>query len=639
MNLLVSLARAAEQLTVPIGQIPGAADSDRWFNTLVAHWTDYGTPEYLGFLADARPEVAQVGFYGVTFYSLAHTPFGKGYPAHFPVQGTKACGEWFTRLNREIHGRGARVVGHFNMTFIFGDPEKKAGFFEWYDKGWNEAELGPKPCADPVDMLQKNGAGIPITTHSYKIGGWPEYHGCLNNPHWRACLKAMLKSAVDRGVDGLIANYFYRRDCLCEFCVASFREHLATNYSVTERRERFGIADLKTHRFTEIPSWHDPKTTNPYRMAALRWSQLSLKEAFDEVLLRHGRSLEPGLLVAQWNHLGAFNQISGDERCALPAEWWGRGEDYLWYSTGNAASQTDLAKGDLGDGTLQLRFIRGAFGPKPFLLGKYEQTRMRATIAEGFANGGAGMGFYARFKEPAARESIVAYFRFAREHREFYRDAQPAAELLLLYPRSAVHSGDVGPVERFRLLGRRLVSDGFAFDVLPDDVLSAEALHGRAALAYCDETALNPAARHLLTGFSGGRIAFLAGDLPEAASDWRQKELARVTRREGSPRVVVSAWERSAGKRRFVHLVNYDRKEPPAGVPRARRAPESESPLPVENIKVELPLQTGQRVKTVGLHSPDAGVARGQLPFEQSGDCHFTVPSMLVYSVVEVQLE
>ena len=35
---------------------------------------------------------------------------------------------------------------------------------------------------------------------------------------------------------------------------------------------------------------------------------------------------------------GDFNQISGDERCLLPSELWGRDEDYLWYSTGDAAN-------------------------------------------------------------------------------------------------------------------------------------------------------------------------------------------------------------------------------------------------------------------------------------------------------------
>ena len=114
----------------------------------------------------------------------------------------------------------------------------------------------------------------------------------------------------------------------------------------------------------------------------LRFSQIANKEAFDEVFVRFGKSLKPDLIVAQWNHLGDFNQISGDERCLLPGELWGRDEDYLWYSTGDAANFTDLPAGALGEATLQARYIRGAFDDKPFTLGKYESIRIRVSIAE-----------------------------------------------------------------------------------------------------------------------------------------------------------------------------------------------------------------------------------------------------------------
>ena len=158
------------------GSSPAPAAEPFWFNTLIANWTDYGTPEYLDFVGEAKPQVAQVGFYGVTFYSVAHTPFGKGYPAHFPVQGTKECGEFFRNLNQEVHARGTKVVGHFNTTFILGDPEKRAGFFDWYHNGWDPKTFGPKPTANPIEMLAVNAEGKLITTESYKIGGWPEYH-------------------------------------------------------------------------------------------------------------------------------------------------------------------------------------------------------------------------------------------------------------------------------------------------------------------------------------------------------------------------------------------------------------------------------------------------------------------------------
>ncbi len=611
--------------------IPTRAAEPFWFNTLIANWTDYGTPEYLDFVGEAKPQVAQVGFYGVTFYSVAHTKFGKGYPAHFPIEGTKECGEFFANLNKEIHARGTKVVGHFNTTFILGDPEKRAGFFDWYHNGWDTKALGPKPAPDPTQMLSVDVDGKLITTRSYNIGGWPEYHGCLNNPLWRACLKAMMTDAIARGVDGLIANYYYRRDCMCPHCVGGFRAWLGTNYSAGQLKEQFAIADLKAHTFKEIPSWHDPKTTSPYKLAALKWTQLSLKDAFDDVFITHGRKLKPDLIVAQWNHLGAFGQISGDERCLLPGGVWGRDESYLWYSTGNAASQTDLANGDLGDGTLQLRYVRGAFGPKPFVLGKYEQTRTRATIAEGIANGGAGMGFYANFKNPAGREAMTTYFRFAHEHRDLYIGAQPAAELLLLYPRSAVQRGDVEPVARFKAIGHQLAREGYTFDIVPDDIVTRSQLEQHRVVV-----GTGPEAERRGVLGAPVRLAVETAPADDQVAKWRS-DLIGITRREGAPTVVTSVL--SQPKRRIVHLVNYNREEPPKNITMGR-GPHDEKPLAVESLTIRLALQPGERVKSIRLFSPDAEVSVGPAGLVQrAGEAAFTVPRMLIYTIAVAELE
>jgi len=622
------LGCAAVLIKLLLTNAPMHAAEPFWFNTLVAHWTDYGTPEYLDFISEAKPQVAQVGFYGVTFYSVAHTKFGKGYPAHFPVEGTRECGDFFRKLNSEVHARGSRVIGHFNTTFILGDPEKRAGFFDWYHNGWDTKTFGPKPTSDPTEMLSVDAAGKLITTSSYKIGGWPEYHGCLNNPLWRACLKPMVADAIARGVDGLIANYYYRRDCMCRHCVGGFRAWLGTNYTAAQLKEQFAITDLKAHQFTEIPSWHNPKETSPYKLAALKWTQIALKAAFDDVFITHGRRLKPDLLVAQWNHLGGFNQINGDERCLLPADLWGREENYLWYSTGNAASQTDLANGDLGDGTLQLRFIRGAFGPKPFLLGKYEQTRTRATIAEGIANGGAGLGFYATYKNPAGREAMTTYFGFAAKHRDLYTGAQPAAELLLIYPRNAVHRGDVEPVARFKAIGKQLVREGYAFDIVPDDIVTEAQKNSHRMVVQTD------ASSNRASGGQWLSVPTLPAD--DQVSKWR-KELTAVTRREGAPTVVASVL--SQPKRRIVHLVNYNREEPP----KARTmgsGPHEEKPLAVEGTTVRLSLAPGERVKSIRLLSPDAEVSTGPVGLVQrAGEAAFTVPRLLIYTVAVVELE
>ena len=60
-----------------------------------------------------------------------------------------------------------------------------------------------------------------------------------------------------------LANYYYRRDCMCAHCVGGFRAWLGTNYSAAQLKEQFAIADLKAHQFAEIPSWHNPKETSP----------------------------------------------------------------------------------------------------------------------------------------------------------------------------------------------------------------------------------------------------------------------------------------------------------------------------------------------------------------------------------------
>src|SRR3954466_14307868 len=84
--------------------------ADRFeFTRLLAHWDSYSDPGYLPFVSAAQPDVVQVGFYGADFWSLAHTQAGSGYPAHFPVVGLNECGDWFEKLNRELHRRGVKV--------------------------------------------------------------------------------------------------------------------------------------------------------------------------------------------------------------------------------------------------------------------------------------------------------------------------------------------------------------------------------------------------------------------------------------------------------------------------------------------------------------------------------------------------
>jgi len=584
------------------------------FTRLIAHWAGYANSNYLSFVEEAKPEVAQVGFYGAHFWSLADTRYGGGYPAHLPVRGHRECGEWFERLNGELHCRGVKVVGHMNVKFLVGDPdsaEGPRGFFKFYRDQWDEKLLGPRPVADALDLLEKDKTGQPISNNSYSIGGMREYWACLNNPHWRQVLKAWVRCGVGRGADGFIANYFYRHDCHCEHCVHGFRRYLRERFPARELKQRFAITNLATHEFDEIVAWHDPAKSTPLRREMLRFSQIANKNAFDEVFVKYGRSLKSDLIVAQWNHLGEFNQISGDERCLLPGELWGRDEDYLWYSTGGSPA-TDIAAGVFGEGTLQARYIRGAFDDKPFTLGKYESVRIRAAIAELAANGGAPMGFYTSFEDPEARREIVRYYGFLRRHETLYRANRPHAEVALLFPRRRVHEGDVAAVGRFRELGTRLLDAHVLFDVVPDDLAAASERTRYAAVIDPSDARITSA--KAVEGLPANRSRF---DLPAT--------------------VRASASRPAAGNEITLHFVNYNG-EAPADKKDRGSGIKDEKPVASPASQVDFNLDRKRRVQRVEFLTPEAEQSR-QLNFEQNGTrLYFRVPEFLVYGVVRIQL-
>ena len=578
------------------------------FTTMIAHWANYDKPEYLDFVREARPELAQIGFYGAHYWSLGSTKHGQGYPGHFPKIGLKENRDWFKQRNHDLKKLGVTVIGHFNIEFLVGDPTHKdgpRGFFKFYHDLWDEKVLGPKPVKDPLDLLEKNADGTPRTNNTYSIGGMKEYWACLNNPHWRKVLKAWVRHGIRAGVDGFMINYFYRHNCLCEHCQREFREYLDGRFTAAELMSQFQINQLATHKFKEIGAWHDPKKSTPFKREQLRFSQIATKECFDEVFVKYGRSLRPGLIVGQWNHIGRFGQINTDERCLLPKELWAKDEDYLWYSTGNSAFYTDLKNGYLGEGTLHSRYIRGATGGKPFTLGKYEGTRIRAAIGELIANGGAPMGFYTRYTDPNARQVITQYYQFIRRHRHIYHHNQTAAANLLLFPRTAVHAGNVEAVQQFLKLGDRLLDRHVLFDILPDDLATPEALGKYTTVYRVGQPEPQPTGPFTIT----------------------------------APKTIrVSLSKPAKGNALHLHFVNYNRTEPKN--PRsAGGGIHDENPIAAEGARFTFTVPAGKKLTRATFHTPEEKMAKPLITKTTEKRVTITVPKFLVYAVVELGLE
>ncbi|MEZ5432555.1 MAG: hypothetical protein R3F31_15520 [Verrucomicrobiales bacterium] len=233
-------------------------------------------------------------------------------------------------------------------------------------------------------------------------------------------------------------------------------------------------------------------------------------------------------------------------------------------------------------------------------MGKYESVRTRTAIAELAANGGAPMGLYARFENPAAREIYRQYYPFLKRYEALYRANHPHAEVKLLFPRKALHRGDTGPLQTFRDSGKAWLDRHLLFSVEPDD----------------------------LTPGLGGYY----DTIPDEAG-------RRFSTFTAPAHVRVSANRPAGGGEIDLHFVNYNREELPptkAGKPNPGKGPEDEKPIPVGGITVDFAVPPNFVPGQVEFITPEQPEPR-ELAFQlRDGRLAFTLPDSFVYGVARM---
>jgi len=469
------------------------------------------------YLDTAKPELVQIGQYGAMFHGYADNEKSTGTPMQLPFSGERKVLDFQRDLNVKLHERGHQVVGHFRLIKVMGNWEERTGFVDYYDNRWPEDLLGPKPHPDLAELLARDSKGTPIPLSRYGKG---QLGFCLSSPHARQMFKQMLKVAVDHGVDGVITTYNYRYDCVCPYCHDEFKTWLWQNQSADEIREKLGIEDLEAHQFESIPAKitgypidpEDPEATTELDWLAMRWGAEHFKQAWDEIFIDYGRSLKKDLIVARWDHL---SQVSlKEERNFVPLDQWGKGEDYFWYSGGASfvGKKLNLAEGMAGDAWLSSLYVRELGGGKPFVMGKYDAIRMEASMAEGFATGGLGMGRYMKFEDPHAFEKLVQYTNFRHKHRDLYDGGLPFADVALVLPRQSVWNRRPDALDEFRALGQALVERQVLLDVLVDERITPECLSKYPAVILPKTVSLSGRQIEALRSHaSSGRLVVIRG--------------------------------------------------------------------------------------------------------------------------------
>ena len=624
----------------------------KYFNRYVALLAMAGDPAFTSFLEEARPQVVQMGFYGPQLYAFGDTELGSGYPMSLPVRGVHEVLDWQKQFNQQIHDIGGKVIGHFSMTIAWGDPEKNTGFFESYNgDSWHTELLGPKPVDRIDDLVHKQPDGQMIVGDRY---GFPWVAGCSNNPNWRKLHRKMVEVAIIRcDVDGFVSLYNYNHGCACDYCNQDFRAYLLDRYSPKKINSKFDIDNLDSFRLDgtlgKSPGWIDPDNPHPVglQIEAMRFSQSAWKQHYDEIFIETGRKLKPDLILGSWNHIGFMKH---HERNVMPKEMWGCDEDLLWYSTG--AGTGTVADGDVGVRMLNLKFIWELSGHKLPVLGRYEGTRTRASIAEGLACQGPGMGLYCNWKDPDGSKAFIDYFHFAEEFQSYYHPVESYAEVALVFPRQVILKGNDQPGEHFREIGQFLMDAHILFDVLSDQNISVERLDQYRGIVLTDTNALSERQAELLAEYATQKnpviVPLGSGDAPNLTTHEKvfpvalgdRAKLVSVLHDEiyGGVSTFDTMWTVRINayfqtERVVIHLVNYNRIES------KDNGPANESPIAISDVGVNLRLKdSNKKITEVTFLSPEIPY-RENLTWNQDSDrLHFQIRSMLVYGVVVIDI-
>ena len=453
-----------------------------WFNRMVEYWTmptDIET--VVEHVRRARIQVVLSGNFGPDFYSLADDDtVARSWPG-LVLNGVSENLAHAAELIPRLKEAGARVVGQLSMTMHFGDCDRRKGLFgEVWERMWTDDLLGPAPCASAAEVCQRDADG---SLRSQEIDGRPyrTYRGCMSHPQWLAVVKAMVRKGIELGLDGFNATHNYESLCNCDHCSRYLRPLLEEELAPEEITRLFGTADLEEVADIFCPNSNCPQSLRTrFDLLLARAGGRRRKEAFDEVFVDCGRSLKPGLLLAQWNHKYDFSPH--DERSLLPADLWGKGEDFIWYSQGPFKWGSSLSQGYLADMGLPSRFMYAAGGGRPFVVNKYDYRRWRVWAAEAAAHGGVAVAFHAGPPTLEQEESgniapedyygpVIRYQRFMAAQESVLHPATPWSQIALVYPRRAELEAEMDCLDALKRLGQLLEDGHWLFDIILDEQL------------------------------------------------------------------------------------------------------------------------------------------------------------------------
>ena len=668
-----------------------------WFNRLIEYWTLPQAEQVVDHVRRGNVQIVQIGNFGPDFYSLADDPEIDRFWAGMPLVGIENNLELASSVISQVQDVGARVVGQLSSTLHYGNHETGLGLFgDIWDRIWTPALLGDRPAATAAKIVSLEGSGQPVRRG---IEGKPyfSYRGCISNPIWLNTLKAMVRKGIELGLDGFNTTHNYEGFCGCTHCADVIRTHMHRVFSDAEL-DRLFAGDYASASDAREPVANAPDALkHRYQVILEQAAALRRKNAFDAVFIDYGRSLRSDLLAAQWYH--KYGMRVNDERSALSADLWARGEDYIWYSQGPHRWGSSIEQGFIADMGLNARHMHAAGGGRPFVINKYDYRRWRVWAAEAAAHGGASPCFHAGPPRPGQEEAtriapedyygpIIRNQRFLAEHEDLLHPARPISQFGLVYPRRAEREGEQDYLDALKRIAEWLEDAHVLYDIVFDDQLTERAdefptliLPDIRRLSQSEIAAIQKhvdnGGRLLVAGATGTQDAEGNQQTPNPlftrsaeriyyweSTDW-QPEIKKIRTLDGEPEMPVYSHLPTApdGRRLMAILrelcggfwletdapwsvrIRAWRAENTEAIPvhwinyLQDEAPAIETPIPIGPVRANLLLPEQTRVECVEWRYPEM---KKPLDLEHEvveGRVHFEIPRIIVYGMSVIRLK
>ncbi len=285
---------------------PRNAETEFTTTTPITYNIDYSPqhlqdPGYTERIAEAPPVLLHVG-HDVPFKSMygpadLFDPWGHRRLSPSEVQ---------TRMERigkyveELHEAGSPlVIPYICSMFIFGNAERRKGFWEFYDN-WEEYSdlgLGSRPREDPITWI----AGEPRKLeHMDTAWEGMVYEPCINRRGWRRFLRSVVALIARVGYDGVFSDV-NASSCENACCRRLFARYLAARYTAREMEDLFGFSNPRQVRVGKPGDgllWVETVNFRGERMADL----------FSELRREGGRRRDTFILIP---NLSPYQHVDG----------------------------------------------------------------------------------------------------------------------------------------------------------------------------------------------------------------------------------------------------------------------------------------------------------------------------------------